>query len=216
MEKIEDTLKSLKFKNSRYIWNKYHFNSSKNVGCVSDIAKKYMEKVENGELENSLEEFEKFYFTQFNYYRLVSNSKAFKKKLEEGGMKITFNEAYYFTWIRVIYETYNGIVIKETEIINEFKQNGFIVKKSTSQEDKDFAIDFIAVKDGTTFGIQVKPASYYYALEKGKEDVVSDHKVNIEKNNKWLKKFPKNRVIYYFYNKDGSFIAEFEEMKKTP
>lgn len=214
MDNVKQTKKELKFKNTNYVWNTYHFNAKNRVGDCSKIAQGFIEQIGHGKISNTLEDFENYYFEHFNYHIFVDTSKAFKRKLESAGMKITYNEAYYYTWIRVIYDTYNGIVQQEYSIQLMFLDASYTVRHTTPTEDRYYSIDMEVSKDGKTYAIQIKPISYYYGILNDKEIIVKAFKRDIEHNEEYLKKFPKNKIIYLFYDKDDVELYSFNDIKK--
>jgi hypothetical protein len=212
-DRVKEIKDTVKFKMTSGIWNMYHFNASSKVGCVSEIAQDYADEIIKTGKEANLRDFETFYFSKVPSTQFVENALAFEKKLEEGDMFITFNEAFFYAWIRVIFDSFYGIVQRELNIINTFKVHGHTVKHTSPTVDKMFAIDMTyELPNGKLCGVQVKPMSYYFGCKKGKADIINDHKINLQKNQKWLENPEHEKVEYVFYQGDDLHIKDFEEV----
>ena len=216
LQEIQETKKSLHFRNTSYIWNQYHFNAAKNVGKCSKTAQEYSNFcIKSGHLP-SLREYQDYYFKNAITREIFAeNSKKFALKLRDAGIKITYERAAYYQWIRVIYDSFYGIVKKETDIFNYLKNDSNYVEHSDEETDRKYSIDLIILNsEGYFEGVQVKPISFYYGVLKQKEDIIKDFGYCINGQKKWLDCDGNKKVKWLFYNNDEIVEKDFSEVLK--
>lgn len=208
---IMDVKKSLQFKNTSYVWNTYHFNQSRYVGKCSLIAQEYLKQAE----AYTLDDYEQFYFSQIDYEQYYQNSKRFKEKLNESGIQITYDNAFFYQFIRVIFDSFIGIVLKEQNILNYLQDDTNYVEHADEETDRKYCIDLIILNaTGLYEGVQVKPISFLNGVKSKKPDILKDFETCISGQDKWLNKNG-NEKIYWLFYKDGEIIEkDFNEIKE--
>jgi len=214
-EEILQVKKSLHFKNTSYIWNTYHFNQSKKVGKCSKAAQEYYFKCKDENIEPTIEGYEEYYFEHaIDYKDFVENARNFKNKLKESGIKITYELAYFYQWIRVIYDSYHGTIEKEFKLIDQIGQNSY-VEHADEETDRKYAIDLLVLNSyGYYEGIQMKPISFLNGILANKEDIIKDCGYCLNGQQEWLKIDGNTKVTWYFY-KDNELIKKtFDEVKE--
>ena len=214
-DEIKQVKKSLHFRNTSYVWNLYHFNSTKNVGKCSLAAQNYYKKCQENCAEISIEDYEEFYFDNaISYKDFVENSRNFKKKLKESGINITYELAYFYQWIRVIYDSYHGTIEKEFNILNDLQNDNCYVEHTDEETDRKYSID-LTVLDSTGFytGIQIKPISFLNGVKAGKQDIINDFNICISNQQKWLEEDGNIKIIWFFYDEKDILKVDYEEMK---
>lgn len=209
---IEEVKKSLLFRNTSYVWNTYHFNQSKYVGKCSQIAQEYLKQ--NDVI--TLESYEKFYFDNIDYDLYYKNSKRFKEKLNESGIQITYDNAFFYQFIRVVFDSFNGIVLKEQTIMNFLKTDSNYIEHADEETDRKYCIDLIILNEYGLFeGVQVKPISFLNGIKANKKDILNDFKTCILGEEKWLSFDGNEKIIWLFYDKQNEITKKsFEEMKQ--
>ena len=215
-DEILQVKKSLHFKNTSYVWNTYHFNHSKKVGKCSKTAQDYYYKCKDNNVTPTIEGYEEYYFENaIDYKSFAENSRNFKNKLKESGINITYEVAYFYQWIRVIYDSYHGTIEKEFRIIDALNKDECYVEHTDEETDRKYAIDILVLKnDGLFTGIQIKPISFLNGILSKKEDIVKDCSYCINGQQEWLKEDGNQEVIWYFY-KDNEIIKKtFDEVKQ--
>lgn len=214
-EEIQQVKKSLHFRNTSYVWNLYHFNSTKNVGKCSLAAQEYYKKCQENCAEISIEDYEEYYFDNaIDFKSFVENSKKFKRKLKESGINITYELAYFYQWIRVIYDSYHGTIEKEFNILNELQNDECYIEHTDEETDRRYSIDLLMLdNEGYFTGIQIKPISFLNGFKAGKTDIINDFNVCICNQEKWLEQDGNKEIIWLFYDKDDILKLDFNEMK---
>lgn len=213
---IQQIKRSLHFRNTSFIWNLYHFNSTKNVGKCSSAAQTYYENCKTSGKSPNIEDYEQFYFTNIiTQEDFRENSKKFCKKLKESGILITYEQAYLYQWIRVIYDSFNGIVKNEYEIIKKLQNNENYIEHTDENTDRRYSIDALSLNNyGFFIGIQIKPLSFLNGLKAGKADIVTDFYTAVNNQNNWLKQDGNKNVIWVFYKEGKDLeIYDLDEMK---
>ena len=108
----------------------------------------------------------------------------------------------------ITFQTWNGYRMEELAK-QELKCIMYSIREATSEEDLDYGVDLVLIRNGKEFyGIQVKPISYKKKEEKGADCV----KYNLEKNKKYKERYGYD-VINIYYNKD--FKYELEEIERV-
>ena len=170
-----------KFRATNAPWNDLYLNARSNVGTVTKL-------ISEKDFKNK-EEWEKYYYEHGRSKKYLA---SVGKKLYDGvksTVDITLEECIESVRFRVICETWNGIMITETNTINTLRiatENKVQFKKTEGNFDCDYAVDFEMFNgDKLLCGIQIKPNSYM-----GDEDYqVEARKINERKNEKYEQKF---------------------------
>lgn len=214
-EEIKQVKKSLHFRNTSYVWNLYHFNASKNVGKCSLAAQEYYKKCKENCAEINIEDYEEYYFENaIDYKDFVENSRNFKKKLKESGINITYELAYFYQWIRVIYDSFHGTVEREFTIIDNLQSDENFVEHTDEETDRKYCIDLTVLdNEGLFTGIQIKPISFLNGIKANKTDIVKDFETCLKGQNDWLKQDGNKDVIWYFYKDDEITEMNMKELK---
>ena len=215
-EEIKQVKKSLHFRNTSYVWNLYHFNSVKNVGKCSQTAQAYYQKCKENCAEISIEDYEEYYFDNaISYKDFVENSRNFKKKLKESGINITYELAYFYQWIRVIYDSFHGTIEKEFKIIDLLKNDENYVEHADELTDRKYCID-VEVLDNEGFftGIQIKPISFLNGIIAGKQDIINDFIICLNGQRNWLKQDGNKDIVWMFYNGDEIIRKTINEVEE--
>lgn len=212
---VEATRASAKFRRSNGVWNRGNFNRSQNIGKLMYIINE--EKPESLEawtgkylasgsrFQKLLEEGEnpdpKYYGRSM--YQLKRIATSFQKAMNDAGIYTTFEEAFEYTCIRVIYETWVGYKREKAAYI-ELKSlcpNGYQLRHTNTSIDSTMAVDFeIVDADGEILlGIQVK----------GKNARESVIKSNYKRNQKYVDTYGA-KVVYATIDK--GHLLNKEEM----
>ena len=194
------------------VWrNKYA--SRRSVGPCQDMAR----------LLNS-STYEGFYNDYLNYANSnlslpVSKRGCTVDELEEVAYKwMTDSQNPYNLDLKIFY---NGVImhviietmmgkIKEREAMDAFRECGYDIEESTSDEDALMGIDFKVIKDNEIkWLIQIKPISFILGF---KTDLVSDRKHVFVKQTLGIEKYPTASYLYLFYNSkdNGKWIYNCE------
>lgn len=215
-EEILQVKKSLHFKNTSYIWNTFHFNQSKNVGKCSKAAQEYYFKCKDENVSPTLEGYEEYYFENaISYEDFVENSKKFAKKLKESKVSITYEVAYFYQWIRVIYDSYHGTIEKEFKIIDLINNDSNYIEHTDEETDRKYAIDILVLNnEGLFTGLQIKPISFLNGILSKKEDILHDCLYCLDGQEEWLKQDGNEEVIWYFYKDNEITKKTFNEVKE--
>lgn len=168
---VREVRHSMKFRLSNDVWNQYRFNSSKNVGklmhLINEInpnnmsewirgyfnsGKVYQDLLDNGEEPNP-----KQYGRTKHFLKKLASK--FQKALLANCINVTFEEAYEYVLIRVLYETWIGYrrERKALEMLTKtFPECE--VKHTSDKVDALMAVDYeLFSHDGKRIvGIQVK------------------------------------------------------------
>lgn len=210
-----------KFRHTNSIWNKLGLNQTNKIGTISkliqDHAFKTKEDWANYYFQSGAErkKFISLYGEKPGFDRNYGRTKTelnvlalelYKGVLEKGERTdITLEECEECVFYRVIGETWNGIMVREEETINNLKRifsalfkgtKDFSFKKTGGDEDARYAVDF-EVFDGEKLilGLQIKPDSYKTASK----DVLGNiHELNIKKN--LMYKRDKGADVTYVYS----------------
>lgn len=212
---VEATRASAKFRRSNGVWNRGNFNHSQNIGKLMYII--------NKERPNSLKEWTKKYLVSGNefqkllsqgenpnpkyygrtIYQLKRIATSFQKAMNDAGIDADFKEAFDYTCIRVIYETWIGYSreIAAFKEIQNICPNGYQIRHTNQNVDATMAVDFeIIDTDGEIFlGIQVK----------GKNARESVIRSNYKRNQKYVDTYGV-KVIYATIDK--GHLLNKEEM----
>lgn len=209
-----------KFSATNKFWNLYCFNSPENVGMLSDLI--------NQKAFSSKEEWEEYYYEHGRSKEQIKKiGEEFYLKINEflsqndefiGDMEymsqLTLEECIECVRFRVICETWNGIVVRETNTINQLIQrygDKFTFNKTEGNIDYNYAVDFFMYYNGTLIcGIQIKPESYTEFNTNTKEA----WKANKVKNEKFTEIY--NVPVVTIRSSTNGFIAhnELTELNK--
>jgi hypothetical protein len=87
------------------------------------------------------------------------------RKLHNVSPNLTINECYECVRFRTICETWNGIIVRETNTIRNLSVlfPNLVFKKTNGMIDHTYAVDYEVFFNGKLkYGIQIKPQSYTY------------------------------------------------------
>lgn len=181
MDIFINTLDPEKFASTNNIWNLLGLNSPQNVGLVSDLI--------NQKLFENKEEWEEYYYLHGrSKEHLASIGKILYENLPVN-CNFTLVECIECVRFRVICETWNGIVIRETNTIKTLTNvfENFTFEKTSGVIDNDYAVDYeVLYKLKLACGIQIKPTSYE---ESNAEHLERARRINSLKNKKYSEKF---------------------------
>jgi len=183
---------SKEFKNKEE-WEDFYYKSGKErqkkMNEVKTDKEKTKLKREHGRTEEELEEIGK---------ELYEKVKKFKEITEEDCKNCI--KQY------VVDNTWEGIMEREKNTVEELKEQGIEnIKKTSGEVDTTFAVDFEIEINDKKVGLQIKPPTY---LAHNKEDV---RKQNKEKQEKYS-----GKVFTVMSEKDGTIINQeiIQEIKE--
>ncbi|HBF9450537.1 TPA: MjaI family restriction endonuclease [Clostridioides difficile] len=223
LDLFKNPIDKKKFDSTNEIWNKMHFNSPVKIGYTSKLVKekKFSDKLdwanfyfESGEKRKELLKLNPYDKNiNLNYGRTKKEIAKigcylYKHLLETGNpLKLTKEECMLTAYFRIIGETWNGIIWRESntkDVLSKKITNlGYEVSLIDTPSDFDvlFAVDYeIYFKGSIVCGIQIKPKSY----STNNSYLNKTIKLNEEKNQKYKKRF--NRDVYYVYAETSGII----------
>lgn len=149
----------------------------------------------------------------FKYGRTEENLKQkgiylFEELQKRGNpLEITKAECIYAVKFRVIGETWNGIILREKNTIQELQKlypyAEFV--KTSGEMDYKYAIDYELYEEGKLISaIQIKPPSYKNG---NSEEILIAKSANIQKNKEYTEAFGVD-VFYIYSTQSGEIISE--------
>jgi len=182
MDLFINTVDPDKFRATNMPWNVMRLNARSNVGILTKL-------INEKEFENK-EEWEEYYY---EHGRSKEYLAGVGKRLYDGvksTVDISLDECIECVRFRVICETWNGVIIRERNVIKKLTElfgDTFTFKKTEGDFDVDYAIDYETFHNAALIvGIQIKPTSY----DTSDEDFVRDaRKINFFKNLDYEEKF---------------------------
>ena len=185
-----------KFRSTNSKWNELGLNKPSVVGYVSFL-------IESREFATK-EDWEQYYYdsglarlqdTQSDpkyFGRTKDELRSIAEKLyvgvKDNGFDLTLDDCVECVRFRVICETWNGIIMREHNTINNLKEifTGATFNKTTAEFDFEYAIDYEVSKNSELVGaLQIKPKSYTY----NNEYINKAKKINRKKNKQYTKKY---------------------------
>jgi hypothetical protein len=94
---------------------------------------------------------------------IIKKGNILYNDVQSNGSGITLDECIECVRFRIICETWNGIIVREHNTIENLKKKfpTYDFKKSTGQMDHQYAVDYEIYKNGKlSSAIQIKPESY--------------------------------------------------------
>jgi len=150
----------------------------------------------------------------YGYGRTEDEVKQIGRELYRGicdsdnPLALTENECMYAAYFRIICETWNGVVVRESEtkavLIEKLEKEGYSVLliDTLGSFDYEYAVDFEVYWDGRIIcGLQIKPESY----RSNKAYIEKAHKINVKKNEEYTKKY--GRLVFYVYSNSKGEIS---------
>lgn len=204
MDIFINTLDRETFRATNNVWNQLGLNAPQNVGMVSDLITQ--------ESFSCKEEWEEYYYIhgRSKDYLAQVGQKLFDAV--KTTQNISLNECIECVRFRVICETWNGIVLRELNTINQLNliyDNKFIFKK-TGNADLDYAVDYEMFYNGKLLcGIQIKPSSYENS---DAEYIRRAKRCNAEKNAKYTEIF--NVPVITLTSETNGIITSYSERIK--
>ena len=215
-EEITEIKKSLRFSSTSYHWKQSGCKTLKNAGNCAEAAKNFIKDCEKLNKPATLLEWEQYYYSNVKTFDEFENlAKKWQKYLNDRYIEIDFDTAFLFTWIRIIYDTFNGVTINEYNIRKKLQKEFDNVRPATEKEDVEYKIDIVV--NETTF-YQVKPITFIRGLHSKnlkadlKEDffdIIKSHKkllndLNLKEDSiKWIAYDDCNfEKLYYFEEAD--------------
>ena len=123
---------------------------------------------------------------------------------------ITFKDCCWMVWFRIIGETWNGVIVRETntiKILNQIYQNIFTFKKTEGDFDNKFGVDYEMFHGNKLLcGIQIKPSSYN---ESNANHLIRARKTNEIRNKNYQHSF--NVPVVTLTSKMNGDITSIEE-----
>ena len=142
--------------------------------------------------------------------RLFRKGQILYDNVKDNGYELTVDECFEAVRFRVICETWNGVIIRENNTIENL-QNLFPdleFRKVSGEMDHKYAVDFEVYKDNRlSLGLQIKPQSYTWNapyIQKAKY-------ANKMKNNEYFKEF--NVKVYDVISDSKGNIINKEVLK---
>ena len=157
-----------KIKNSTTIW-RHQFAPTNIIGKMSELYKElnpinvvdFYQKYINSENGKNQEYLERLAFD----YKCQVNDKE----------NIPLELYFYDAVCHIIYETYNGME-REKQISNYLKKNTWIndVQTVNNDIDKNYGIDRLLITKKGTFGLQIKPITFFISTYEKRPDTYFD------------------------------------------
>lgn len=184
------------FKNSNACWSGNHHNAARRIGMI-------MPSLRQLPISASLQRWEKHYTTKISdWLTIYENIKHFSKK--EGYF---WEDAVNMWWIRVIDQSWEGRR-SEREVMDSVKEHfrkrrEYIVSDADEEDDIKLGVDLIVrervkarrgYEEVVVFGIQVKPASYFYG--RSAANINEREVINPKKYKLFMEKYPEATVFY--------------------
>lgn len=206
-------IKQKKFKNKEE-WYSYYFQSGEDR--LKEINQLDKEKIDllNSKSQSTDKELNKL---NFNYGRTKQEIAQkgvilYNAILKEGNPHgLTENECKYIAYYRVVCETWNGVIGRETatkeNVIKHFNQKGYEISfiDTSGAFDYAYGVDFEVYYEGSIVcGLQIKPESY----KSNKSYLEIAKKINENKNAKYKAKFGRN--VHYIYASHSGYISNKE------
>lgn len=200
-EEITGIKNNYLYKNSNKLWNDSHLNQRRYIGSVSETAKKFLRSGQ----EITLENFENFFYkNNITRQELELLAVKFATYMDEHSLIHISNEmAFKWCWIRIIYDSFVGLVLKEQETKERLETYGFFTEYTSWEDDCEFGVDLY----DETCGIQVKPYSFLMSLKYRKDFAM----VAFNENNLKHKKY-KHPVFWVFYQENDILIYTLDEL----
>lgn len=200
---------------SKEEWYDFYFQSGeerlKQINNLSNtdkskILSKYPSK------NNSLNELN-FYYGRTKQEIAKLGSILYQELLKTNNpLKISEDECKFIAFFRVVCETWNGIVMRETntkkQLMNLITKKGYEIDiiNTSGKFDTKYAVDFeICYEGNIVCGLQVKPKSY---ANDNFEYLAEAKEMNKVKNDLYIKDF--NRKIFYIYSATNGLIYNKE------
>lgn len=204
--------KDKKFQITNEYWGKGKFNSTKTIGCMNSIFKDFYEKNKSIFDKLTCDDFAKYYFTEYKNLKEIRNiSIQFLEYCKSNKVSISKKEAFYYTIIRIIDETWEGFN-KEIEAIKYLEKlyPDFDIKFSTENDCK-YCIDIEIYYDDIFLDcFQVKPISYYYGILKKALPIIKSYRYNYYKHKEFYE-LNKIKPCYLIYG-DEYKITNYDEL----
>jgi ferredoxin-like protein FixX len=145
-----------KFESTNEIWNRLGLNLPENVGKVSELILEI-------DFKNK-EEWEEYYYKHGRSKEYLTNVGKDLYDAVKTILDITLEECIECVRFRVICQTWNGIIKREPNTINQLEliyDGKFIFKKTNFEIDYNYAVDYeMFYHDKLICGIQIKPTTY--------------------------------------------------------
>lgn len=204
--------KNEKFSSTNRIWGKGRFNSVDKVGSLNSIFKEFYELKKSIFDNITCDDFADYYFKKYKSIKeLRKISVAFMNECWFNGVEVTKREAFYYTIIRIIDETWNGFK-KELEAIEYLKKiypDNEI--KFSAENDLKYCIDLEVYKDDVLVdAFQVKPFSFYRGIIANKSHLIQAYKYNYNKHSKFYKQY--NIKPKYIIYGDELMITDYDKL----
>lgn len=179
MDTFKNPIEPNKFRKTNSIWNMLGLNSPKVIGMVSDLI--------NQRSFSKKEDWENYYY---EYGRSKEYLRKVAKKLYENlpdNLDLSLDDCFNCVWYRIIGETWNGIIFREKNTVNQLSKiynNIFKFKKTNDRLDNNYAVDYeVYYNNELICGLQIKPTSYN---ESNANYIMQAKKTNLEKNLKYI------------------------------
>lgn len=205
MDIFINTLDFEKFRATNNIWNQLGLNAPQNIGMVSDLITQ--------KLFNNKEEWEEYYYEHGRSKEYLTQVGQNLYNAIKSTLNISLEECIECVRFRVICETWNGIILREVNTIEQLKliyDNKFIFKKTIGNFDMEYAVDYeMFYKDKLICGIQIKPTSYEIS---DAEYIRRAKRCNEEKNLRYTDKF--NVPVITLTSETNGIITSYSERLK--
>lgn len=221
-----------KFRSTNIIWNELHLNSPSNIGYVSMLVE--------SQTFNKKEEWENYYYQSgetrktllqknpdateselknINYYHGRTKNEIeemgkvlFNELIKKDNNKnnLSLNECIECVRYRTICETWNGIIIREHNTVENIKSAipEILIIKTPAEIDFKYAVDYeiFNLSDKSKgYGIQIKPSSYNISTNNSCDYLRTAKDINKKKNEQYKQDFHRD-VLYIFSNVNGDII----------
>lgn len=230
MDIFENKISLNKYRSTNQIWNSLGLNKAWSVGYTSKLIKDknfkskeewYNYYFDSGEKRlkelnkltketNNIDRIKElnYYYGRTKHEISQKGSLLYSEIVKQGNPKsLTEKECQYIAFYRVVAETWNGIICRELNTIenlkNKLKERGFydvLIIDTSAKFDYTYGIDFEIYHEGNVIcGLQIKPESYL----KNNILLTSVKSINDQKNKEYKVKYKRDIIyIYSDYNGD--------------